>query len=255
MLLLHRIEGTPFLRFPPEDEPLDADDAYRVQDALHDRLSSAGWGNLVGHKIGCTTPVMQDYLRIDRPAGGGVFSSRMQRSPGIIRPSAYVRVGVECEIAVRIGSDLSADRGPYKPAELASKIGAVLAAMEIVDDRYISWPSLSAPSLIADDFFGDGCILGEEVEGYDATQLGDVRARMLVDGEEVGEGDGTEILGDPLIALAWLANTLADRGRALRTGEVVLLGSLVRTHWVEHGDKRITIENTPLGRVEAQVAR
>jgi 2-keto-4-pentenoate hydratase len=62
----------------------------------------------------------------------------------------------------------------------------------------------------------------------------------------VGAGVGTDVLGEPLEALAWLATTLARRGLVLRAGEVVLLGSLVRTHWIERGDD-VVIENDQLG--------
>ena len=69
---------------------------------------------------------------------------------------------------------------------------------------------------------------------------------MLINGKEVGVGVGTDVMGEPLDALAWLANTLARRGRYLRAGEVVLLGSLVQTHWIERGDE-VLIQNDPLG--------
>ncbi len=69
---------------------------------------------------------------------------------------------------------------------------------------------------------------------------------MLINGKEVGAGVGTDVMGEPLDALAWLANTLARRGRHLRAGEVVLLGSLVQTHWIETGDE-VLIQNDPLG--------
>jgi 2-keto-4-pentenoate hydratase len=39
------------------------------------------------------------------------------------------------------------------------------------------------------------------------------------------------VMGHPHNALAWLANNLAGRGKALRAGEIVLTGSLVQTQW------------------------
>jgi len=73
-----------------------------------------------------------------------------------------------------------------------------------------------------------------------------VSARMLINGKAVGAGLGTDVMGEPLDALAWLANTLVRRGKYLRAGEFVLLGSLVQTHWIELGDE-VLIQNDPLG--------
>jgi 2-oxo-3-hexenedioate decarboxylase/2-keto-4-pentenoate hydratase len=97
--------------------------------------------------------------------------------------------------------------------------------------------------LIADDFFSAGCVLGSPVRAGDASDLAALRGRTLVNGREVGTGRGADVMGHPFRALAWLANHLAGRGTMLRRGEVVLLGSLVQTVWLEPGDAvRMEIE-------------
>jgi 2-keto-4-pentenoate hydratase len=253
LLLGHRIARTPFPGFPPECEPISPDDGYAIQDLLSQLLDEAGRGPTAGYKIGCTTAVMQRYLDIDQPAAGAVLAPTVQHDAGTIQLDTFVRVGVECEIAVRLGSDLPPEGAPYQAAELAPAIGATHAAIEIVDDRYVNWRSLSAAALVADDFFGAGCILGPAIVGCDVAELKDAHARLLVNDAEIGSGNGAEILGDPLLALVWLANTLARRGRGLRAGEIVLLGSLVQTHWVEATDDLIVVEHSSLGSVEARI--
>jgi 2-keto-4-pentenoate hydratase len=74
---------------------------------------------------------------------------------------------------------------------------------------------------------------------------------MLIDGQEVGRGVGADILEDPLVALLWLANSRAQRSQSLAAGEIVLLGSLVQTHWLEPG-QAVVVENDPLGTVRVQ---
>jgi 2-oxo-3-hexenedioate decarboxylase/2-keto-4-pentenoate hydratase len=96
--------------------------------------------------------------------------------------------------------------------------------------------ALDAPTLVADDFFNAACVLGAPVVGWRALDLAALRGRMTINGAEVGTGRGGDILGHPLEALAWLANALASRGRYLKAGEFVLLGSVVETRWVEQGD-------------------
>ena len=73
--------------------------------------------------------------------------------------------------------------------------------------------SLDTPTLIADDFFNAGCVLGDPVESWRELDLAAVQGRMTINGGEVGRGRGGDILGHPLKALAWLANALAARGR------------------------------------------
>jgi 2-keto-4-pentenoate hydratase len=236
----------PLARLPSELEPRDELEAYAIQAALHPCLAASGWGALVGYKIGCTTRVMQDYLRIANPCAGGIFASTVQRETGRFAHADFVRVGVECELAVLLAEDL----GPIDRRAAARAVGACMAAIEIVDDRYVDYSSLGAPTLIADDFFGAGCVLGPPVSGFDPTRLAGARASMRIDDREVGAGQGTDILGEPLEALVWLANTLAQRGQHLRAGEFVLLGSLVQTHWVAAGQS-VVIENDRLGTARA----
>jgi 2-keto-4-pentenoate hydratase len=195
---------------------------------------------------------MQAYLNIPRPAGGGVFEPTVQHDEGTFRHADFIRPGVECELAVRLSRPLDAARKPFEREEIASAVGSVMAAIEIVDDRYTDWGSLGAPTLIADDFFGAGCVLGTEHEGrHDDVDLQKVSARMTINGTEVGSGVGTDILGDPLTALVWLVNQMAGHGHSLAAGTFVLLGSLVQTHWVEPDDV-VAVENVPLGTVTAR---
>src|ERR1700760_3786808 len=92
---------------PPWFAPRDEAEGYQVQRALHDLLLPSA-GALVGYKIGCTSKGMQQYLNIPHPCGGGVFARGGHESGVALRAADYVRVGVECEIAVRLSADLPA---------------------------------------------------------------------------------------------------------------------------------------------------
>ena len=235
-------------------EPLAGDAApqteaegYRIQDALHGLLA-ADFGAMVGYKIGCTRAVMQQYLDIAHPCSGGVFAKGVHESGASLRAGDYVRVGVECEIAVRLARDLLPTEAPFTAEWVAEAIEAYLPAIEIVDDRYADWQTLGAPMLIADDFFAAGCVLGKPVARSAAPNLLEVAGRAVVDGSEIGRGTGADVLGHPHNALAWLANHLAADGNGLRAGEIVLTGSLVKTAWLKAGDA-VVMELAGLGRV------
>jgi 2-keto-4-pentenoate hydratase len=236
---------------PTECRPKSVPDAYTVQEALHSELIAQGHGTISGYKIGCTTPVMQAYLNIPHPCAGGIFSSTVYRSGATISRSEFVRIGLECEIAVRLGQDLSPQKGPFTVDNIAEAITAAMAAIELVDDRYRDSGTIGTPTLIADDFFGAGCVLGDEVAHVSPHTLLTSTATLRVDGQEVGSGQASAIMGNPLAALAWLANHQAERGTFLKTDDIVLLGSLVQVHWLGASEHAITIVNSALGTVTA----
>ena len=126
-----------------------------------------------------------------------------------------------------------------------------MSAIEVVDDRWNDYRSMDTPTLIADDFFGAGCVLGPEVKEWRSLDVGAIGGEMDINGEVVGTGVGSDIMGHPLEALAWLANLMASRDASLRAGQFVLLGSVVETHWVEQSDI-VTIEVEGLGKAVAR---
>ena len=229
-----RLRGDTIDRFAPGVRPQTLSDAYDAQDTLHNRLVERGHGRLAGHKIGCTTPVMQEFLGIPSPCAGGVFDNTAHELEGSFPFDDFLHVGVECEIAVRLAADL--DQGPYDRAGVTGAVASVMAAIEVVDDRYNDYPSFDTPTLVADDFFNAGCVLGTPVVDWRALDLAAVAGRMAINGQDVGNGVGGDIMGHPFEALAWLATMRAERGTPLGAGEFILLGSVVATKWVERGD-------------------
>jgi 2-keto-4-pentenoate hydratase len=238
---------TPLKSLTPDLAPRDAAQGYRIQRAVHDLLLPYA-GAMVGYKIGCTSAVMQRYLDIPHPCAGGVFAKGVHDSGARLNASDYVRVGVECEIAVRLARDLPASAAPFTAEKVASAIGAYHPAIEIVDDRYVKWETMGAPTLVADDFFAAGCVLGEAVARSKAPDLLHVTGRAVINGVEAGRGTGADVLGHPHNALAWLANHLAAEGRGLHAGQIVLTGSLVKTVWLGAGD-HVVMELEGLGSV------
>jgi 2-keto-4-pentenoate hydratase len=230
--------------------PGDEAEGYRVQRAVHDLLLPQT-GSLVGYKIGCTSAVMQQYLEIPHPCAGGVFAKGVHDSGAKLRHGDYVRVGVECEIAVRLARNLAPSEAPFTAEWMMEAIEAYHPAIEIVDDRYVKWETMGAPTLVADDFFAAGCVLGKAVARTAAPDLLAVEGRAIVNGKEVGRGTGADVLGHPHNALAWLANHLAEEGKGLHAGQVVLTGSLVKTVWLNAGDS-VKMELDGLGTVQAK---
>lgn len=247
----HRLNRRPLPALPAAIRPASVDAAYEVQDQLHGLLTARALGAIAGYKIGCTTAVMQAFLGISHPCGGGVFADTVHRGHGRFAHADFLHVGVECEIVVLLDRDLPAAAAPFDFDKVAAAVGACAPGMEVVDDRYVDYKSLDTPTLIADDFFDAAVVIGAARRDWQRLDLSKLAGRTLINDEEVGLGRSGDVMGHPFNALAWLANALAARGIGLRAGQFVFTGSVVETRWVNCGDQvRMRIDE--LGEVGAR---
>jgi len=232
-LVQSRLEGGATASPPNELVPETELDGYAIQAVVHQILQKAGYGRLIGHKIGCTSKVMQKFLNIDYPCAGEIFNTTVFEKTTILPLSKFHRVGIECEIAARLKTDMMGALGPYTIESAKDAVGALMGAIELVDDRYENYSNLSAPTLIADDFFNAGAVIGEENPDWRSLDLKTIVGTLFIDKQEHSSGVGADILGDPMEALAWLANHRAGLGKPIRNGDLVLLGSVTQTVFIE----------------------
>lgn len=226
---------------PPEEMvPDDIQAAYLVQDAVLARLAAEGAGNLGGWKIALTTPTMQAFVGAEQPCAGAMFRSRIYQSPQTLPGAAFHHLGVEAEIAVRMGRDLGAEGAPYDRDSVADAVAALMPSIELIDDRQAVYGNFDARLLIAVNSLNAGCVLGPETTDWRGLDLEALAGRMIINGEVVGEGHGRDVLGQPMNAVAWLANNLIERGRQLRAGDVISTGSVVQTRFLDPGDTMAT---------------
>jgi 2-keto-4-pentenoate hydratase len=209
--------------------PADAAAGYALQRRVAERLGAVP---PAGFKIGATTKQMQAYLGLDGPAAGFVPAASLHPDGAELRFGDFLAVGVECEVAVRLGRDLPP--GPCTRAQAADAVEAVFPAIEIVERRYGDLAALGTPTLIADQVFHAGGLLGAAVPDWRAVDLGAARGELRVDGAVRGTGHGRDLLGHPLEALAWLAGSgAAAVFGGLLAGQVVWLGSVTPPIWLD----------------------
>src|SRR5690606_22353191 len=137
------------------------------------------------------------------------------------------RLGVEFEIGVRLGQDLPAVAAPFDFATVAGAVAAVCPAVEVVDDRAADYQGLDMLSLVADNSWNAGIVLGRFTDSW--GDLSSLVGVVHCNGSEVDRGTGGDVLGHPFNALTWLANHLARAGAGLRAGDIVATGTLVPT--------------------------
>jgi 2-keto-4-pentenoate hydratase len=203
--------------------------AYAVQRCYMGTLAAALDTRLAGYKIGLTSPRMQAMCGIDSPIAGRVLATRLLADGAVLRRADYGRLGIEFEIGVRLGRDLPASAAPHRYGTVAAAVAAVAPAVEVVDDRHAEYQGLDMASLVADNAWNAGIILGTWLSAWPA--LDELTGVVYRDGAECDRGHGRDVLGHPFHALTWLANHLADSGEGLRTGDVVATGSIVPTRF------------------------
>jgi 2-keto-4-pentenoate hydratase len=225
----HRNRET-FTLEAPAGRAGDMDFAYDVQDRLIPLLAGPGQG-IAGYKIGLTTPRMQAMCGIGEPIVGVVLASRLHVGPATVRVGDYVRLGIESEIALRIGRPFPA--GDVPADQVLSYVDAICAAFELVDDSGADYGRLAAAPLVADNAWNAGLVTGQAIPAI--ASLRDLKGVLTRDGEVIDTGTSSDVLGDPANALAWVVRHLARRGQALQPGQWVSTGSIVPTKFVEPG--------------------
>lgn len=218
-----------FVPFVGADVLSGLDDAYAVQHAFVQRLLRARATRIAGYKVGLTSPRMQAMCGIDSPIGGVVLADGIHASGARLSRAAYGRLGIEFEIGVSLAHDLPAGGAPYDRAAVSGAVAAVGAVIEVIDDRGADYAALDMRSLVADNAWNAGLVLG--AFQADFGDLAAVAGRVMCDGVEIDRGAGADVLGHPFASLEWLANHLARQGHGLHAGDVVATGSLVTTRF------------------------
>ena len=224
---------------------------YAVQARAREVLGAAGFGALVGYKIGCTNLVMQEALGVPGPAYGGLLAANLHRDEAGFSIAGVQAPGVECEIAEWIGRDTSPADAPFDRWTIGDYVAACSAAMEVVDNRYEDFRNAPFGLMIADDFFQSASVVGPRVETWHALDLAELTGRVHIDGALAGTGQGRNVMGHPLEAVAWLANRLARDGGRLLAGQVVLTGTIVPCQWLGTSPTEVSMEIAGLGRISA----
>lgn len=214
-------------------DPLDVDGAYAVQALNTERWAKAG-RRIVGRKIGLTSKAVQTQLGVDQPDFGVLFDDMQIPDGGVLSAGRAIQPKAEAEIAFVMARDLR--DVDATPETVAAAIDHVVAAIEIVDSRIENW-KITFADTVADNGSSAFFVLGSESRSLAGLDLYTCGMALEVNGAVASVGAGAACLGHPLIAAAWLARTLAERGEALRAGDVVLTGALGPMVALKSGDE------------------
>jgi 2-keto-4-pentenoate hydratase len=239
---------------PESIRPRTREEGYAVQALLEERTVSP----LFGWKIAATSVVGQKHINVTGPLAGRLLAEKAidLSIPG--RHGAELRFGVnhmkvaEAEFAFRMSRDLPPREQPYSVDEVMGAVATLHPAIEVPDSRFDDFTIVGAPQLIADNACAHQFVLGPATDA-------DWRALDLVEHRAIGtagdlthEGKGANVLGDPRVALAWLANELSGLGLTLKAGEVVTTGTCLAPLPIQPGVD-FSVDFGVLGRVSARI--
>lgn len=229
---------------------LTIEDAYAVQALNREHWEAAG-RTVIGAKIGLTAKSVQRQLGVVQPDFGSLFADMSVRNGDTVAMHRLIQPRVEAEIAFVLARAPRVDR--LTSAELIDSIAYALPAIEIVDSRIAEW-RIDIFDTIADNASSGLFVLGDspvKPAELDLRLCGMVLER---NGEPLAFGAGAACLGNPLNALGWLVAKMAEVGRPLGEGDIILSGALGPMLPVAAGD-RIEARIEGLGAVRVDFGR
>ena len=217
------------------ESDITIDDAYHISLRMVNRRVELDGETIVGKKIGVTSAPVQEMLGVFQP-DFGFLTDAMHYEDGAEIPIAgnLIAPRAEGEIAFRLKRDLV---GPgVTEQDVLDATESIMPCFEIVDSRIKDW-KIKIEDTVSDNASCGVYTLGDnEVDPHDVDLPG-LKIKVYKNGELHSEGMGSAVQGNPLTAVAWLANTLGEFGIDFKAGEVILSGSLVPLIPVVAGDK------------------
>jgi 2-keto-4-pentenoate hydratase len=212
---------------------IDVVDAYEIQLLNIRRRLDAG-ATVYGHKVGLSSKAMQEMMGVDEPDYGHLLSDMVYTEDTPIPTQSFLIPRVEVEVGFVLGDDLPGEGCTVEDVLRCTDF--IAPAIELIDSRIADW-KIGLTDTIADNASSCGVILGKERVRPADLDVAAIDATLTINGAKVAEGTSGAVLGDPTIAVAWLANKVASFGVRLQKGHVVLPGSCTRAYDVKPGDQ------------------
>ncbi|MEW6622675.1 MAG: fumarylacetoacetate hydrolase family protein [Bacillota bacterium] len=207
-------------------------EAYQIQLLVVEKKLEQG-ARIIGKKIGLTGKAMQEFMGVNEPDYGHLFDSLVGEEDVPVKMEQLIQPKIEAELAFVLKDKL---KGPgVTVAEVLKATEGVMASFEIVDSRYKNW-KIKIQDTIADNASTGLFILGSEIIPVSKVNLKYVGMVFERNGRVIDTAAGAAILGHPALAVAWLANKLAEYDIALNPGEIILSGALTRAYEINKGD-------------------
>ncbi|MGW4768173.1 2-keto-4-pentenoate hydratase [Nocardia sp. NPDC004278] len=226
---------------------IDVVDAYEIQ-LINIRRKLDNGAKVVGHKVGLSSLAMQQMMGVDEPDYGHLLADMQVFEDVPVETSRYLIPRVEVEVGFILGADLPG--ADCTEADVLAATVAYAPSIELIDSRIKDW-QIGLADTISDNASSAGFVLGAARVAPKDIDIKAIDAVLTRNGEVIAEGRSDAVLGDPVIAVAWLARKVASFGVRLKAGDIVLPGSCTRAIDARAGDS-FHAEFAGLGSVRLQ---
>ncbi|MFE3442192.1 2-keto-4-pentenoate hydratase [Nocardia sp. NPDC059180] len=211
---------------------IDVVDAYEIQ-LINIRRRLDSGARVVGHKVGLSSKAMQEMMGVDEPDYGHLLAEMEVYEDVPVEADRYLFPRVEVEVGFVLGADLPG--ADCTEEDVLAATVAYAPSIELIDSRIKDW-NIGLADTISDNASSAGFVLGKERVAPKDIDIKSIDAVLTRNGEVIAEGRSDAVLGDPVIAVAWLARKVASFGVRLKAGDVVLPGSCTRAIDARPGD-------------------
>lgn len=226
-------QGRRVAALPEALRPQSRAEGYAIQ-ALLERRSAKP---LFGWKIAATSLAGQAHIGVDGPLAGRLLAEQVSESGATLPLGSTLMHVAEAEFAFRMARTLPPRTDEYRQEEVMAAVGTLHPAIEVPDSRYDDFVTAGAPQLLADNACADRFVLAPAAsEDWRRIDLATHPVQARVGSRYTREGQGANVLGDPRIALTWIANELSRIGVPLAAGQVVTTGTCVPPLEIQAGD-------------------
>ena len=229
--------GQRIIGLPTDCRPEFLQDGYVIQAAL----AQCADQSVVGWKIAATSTAGQAHIGVDGPIAGRLLADKVHQfdtQPVTLSLTGNAMRVAEAEFAFRLGADLPPRTQAYTQEDVMACVESLHPAIEIPDSRFAEFATVGGAQLAADNACAREFILGTAVSvDWRSIDLVTHGVSMHINGKPVTQGQGRDVLGDPRIALTWLANCEALQGIGLRAGQIVTTGVCGQPSAIKSGDQ------------------
>jgi 2-keto-4-pentenoate hydratase len=249
LIWAHWQTGQVLSALPEACRPMTSTEGYAAQA----QLPLVSGRQVVGWKIAAPSANGQAHINVSGPLAGRLLSGQVVES-GATVPSADNRMRVaEPEFAFVMAQDLPPQAEPYTQQQVMAAVASLHPALEVPDSRMDPFTAAGEAQLLADNACARHFVLGPAApDVWRDLDLSTYPVQAQVEqGKQLKytrDGTGGNVLGDPRIALTWLANQLSSLGIALEKGHVVTTGTCMVPLELLPGDSACA-DFGPLGRV------
>ena len=228
----HWRAGTKFSGLDDGLRPRDGIDGYAIQGHIEKYSTQP----LFGWKIAATSAAGQKHINVDGPMAGRILAETIIADGGTASMAGNEMRVAEPEFAFRMRIDLPPRATPYTVQQVLEAVDTLHPAIEIPDSRFADVVGAGAAQIIADNACAHLFVLGPPTSAdWRSRDLVEERPVITLRGQQF-TGHGKNVLGDPRVALTWLANELSQLGVTLRAREVVTTGTCHPPLPIQAGD-------------------